>query len=106
MRLPIAGFGLSSGISFSGGPYYWCESCPFEQGQERKWAVAYWLNVDATLEYRWATGLVVGAFAGYGGILNPDSYRCTAAPPCGGFPDISRTPFGGFKIGYWFRPLE
>ena len=73
---PLMGLGLSFGAGFSGGPYEWCDSCPFENGDVWRWSHAFWFNFDAALEYRWQSGWAFRALAGGADLLNRDDVTC------------------------------
>lgn len=76
LRLPIAGVGISIGVGVSGGPYEWCDSCPWENGDQWDWSQAVWVNVEAALEYRWMNGIGLRALVGGADLTNPDDVTC------------------------------
>ena len=104
-RVPvIAGFAVSTGLTYSWGEYGTEDGCPFEQGEIHQWDSARWLNWDVALEYRWQIGITSTLFAGWGDMLNGGDYVCSGWS-CGGRtipnPRDSTAGFLGATFGFW-----
>jgi hypothetical protein len=93
LRVPFGGLAFSVGAGASWGAYEWCDSCPFENGDQWNWKQAVWTNVEGAVEYRWRLGFGVRLSWGRAWLDNPNDvtcadykYGCADLPPATGGP--------------------
>jgi hypothetical protein len=113
VRYPFGHGGVAFGVGASRGAYDTAEAWMTDPLWTRHWDHAYWLNLEVSLEHRWATGVQFRMYGGVGSVLNPAAAQCQPGnighdcnSPGGpfGLARINETtvPYLGFAVGYAF----
>ncbi len=111
VRYPFGHAALAFGVGVSRGGYKTVESW-IDASWTKEWAHAYWLNIEASVEHRWRTGLELRIYMGVGSLLNPGSGECHpnlrgydcdgSGEPLGFLFSQNGVPYVGVAVGHAF----